>query len=96
MQSQTPCSRRIAVAVAVSIVEVALASPFNTISGLEAVLKVLRVLVCGVLAEHLAVGGALEGLEASLALDGLGSGVLFTVRRGSRGAGSSWYSNVRL
>jgi hypothetical protein len=48
----------------------------NTILGVEAVGELLAVLVRGVLGEKLAVCGALEGLEARLALDGLGCGVL--------------------
>lgn len=48
----------------------------DTVFGVEAVLEVLGVLVGGVLDEQLARGGALEGLEARLALDGLCAGVL--------------------
>jgi hypothetical protein len=48
----------------------------NTLVGIEAVAEVLAVLVRGVVGKHLAARGALEGLEASLALDGLGSNVL--------------------
>lgn len=48
----------------------------NTILGVEAVGKLLAVLVRGVFGEQLTVRGALEGLEARLALDGLGCGVL--------------------
>lgn len=44
----------------------------NTVFGVEAVGELLAVLVCGVFGEQLAVCGALEGLEAGLALDGLG------------------------
>lgn len=51
----------------------------NTIIGVEAVSKLLAVLVRGVFGEQLAVCGALEGLEAGLALDGLGGGVLFAI-----------------
>ena len=39
------------------------------IFGVKTVLEVLGVLVGGVLGEQLARGGALEGLEARLALD---------------------------
>lgn len=52
----------------------------NTVLGLEAVHELLAVLVRGVLGEKLAVCGALKGLEAGLALDGLGGGVLSSVR----------------
>jgi hypothetical protein len=48
----------------------------NTILGFEAVCELLAVLVRGVFGEDLAVGGALEGLEARLALDGLGGSIL--------------------
>lgn len=48
----------------------------NTLVGIEAVAEVLAVFVRGVVGKHLAARGALEGLEASLALDGLGSNVL--------------------
>lgn len=48
----------------------------NTVVGVEALLKLLAVLVRGVVAEHLAVRRALERLEARLALDCLGGGVL--------------------
>ena len=51
----------------------------NTVVGVEAVDKLLAVLVRGVLGEELAVRSALERLEASLALDGLGSGVLSSI-----------------
>lgn len=50
----------------------------DTVLGVEAVLKVFGVLVGGVLGEQLARGGALEGLEARLALYGLCVGVLRT------------------
>lgn len=50
----------------------------NTLVGVEAVAKVLAVLVACVISEHLAAGGSLEGLEARLALDRLGRGVLVT------------------
>jgi hypothetical protein len=48
----------------------------DTVFGVEAVLEVLAVLVRGVVGEHLAAGCALERLEARLALDRLGGGVL--------------------
>lgn len=48
----------------------------NAIVSIEAILERLAVFVRGMIAEHLATGGALEGLEAGLALDGEGSGVL--------------------
>lgn len=48
----------------------------DTVLGVEAVLEVFGVLVGGVLDKHLARGGALEGLEARLALDRLGGSVL--------------------
>jgi hypothetical protein len=48
----------------------------NTFVGVEAVAKVLGVLIRGVVGEHLAACGALEGLEARLALDGLRGRVL--------------------
>jgi hypothetical protein len=48
----------------------------DTVVGVEAVLEILAVLVRGVVAEHLAVRRALERLEARLALDSLGGGVL--------------------
>lgn len=48
----------------------------NAVVGIEAVLKALGVLVGGMLGQHFAGGGALERLEARLALDGEGSGVL--------------------
>jgi hypothetical protein len=48
----------------------------DTVVGVEAVLEVLAVLVRGVVGEHLAAGCALERLEARLALDRLGGGVL--------------------
>lgn len=51
----------------------------NTVGGVEAVLKLLAVLVRGVFGEELAVCGALKGLEARLALDGLGGGVLCAI-----------------
>lgn len=52
------------------------ASPGNAVFGIEALLESFAVLVRGMLAEHLAAGGALEGLEARLALDGEGGGIL--------------------
>lgn len=48
----------------------------HTLVGVEAVTKVLAVLVGGVVGEHLAAGGALKGLEAGLALDRLCGRVL--------------------
>lgn len=48
----------------------------NTISLVETVGELFAVLVRGVFGEQLAVGGALEGLEASLALNGLSGRVL--------------------
>lgn len=48
----------------------------NTVVGVEAVGELLAVLVRGVFGEELAVCGALERLEAGLALDGLSGGVL--------------------
>ena len=51
----------------------------NTVVGVEAVSELLAVLVRGVFGEHLTVCGALEGLEAGLALDGLGGGVLLCI-----------------
>lgn len=51
-------------------------SPSNAVVGIEAVLEILAVLVGGVLGQHLAAGGALERLEACLALDGEGGGIL--------------------
>lgn len=53
----------------------------NAIIGVEAVLEALGVLVGGVLGQHLAGCGALEGLEACLALDGEGGGILEIVSR---------------
>ena len=47
--------------------------------GVEAIGKLLAVLVRGVFGKHLAVCGALEGLEASLALDGLSGRVLYRI-----------------
>ena len=47
-----------------------------TVVGIEAVREVLAVLIRGVFHKHLAVRGALEGLEAGLALDRLGSRIL--------------------
>lgn len=52
----------------------------NAVGGFEAVLEVLGVLVAGVFGEHLARGGALEGLEARLALDAKGRDVLCHTR----------------
>lgn len=49
----------------------------NTIVGVKAVLERFAVLVRGVVAQHLTVGGALEGLEASLAFDGEGRSILY-------------------
>jgi hypothetical protein len=51
-------------------------SPGNTVFGLEALLEGFGVLICSVLGKHLATCGALEGLEARLALDAKGGGVL--------------------
>jgi hypothetical protein len=51
----------------------------NTVVGVEAVIKLLAVLVRGVFGEQLAVCGALKGLEAGLALDSLGGGVLCAI-----------------
>ena len=48
----------------------------DALVSVEAVAKVLAVLIRGVVGEHLAAGGALEGLEAGFALDGLGGCVL--------------------
>lgn len=48
----------------------------DTVVGTEAVGEGLAVLVGGVLLEHLASHGALERLEALLALDGEGGGIL--------------------
>jgi hypothetical protein len=69
----------------------------NTVVGVKAVGELLAVLVRGVVGKHLLAGGALEGLEAGFALDGLGRGVLVTsvsiapgvLRRNSRTA-FSW------
>jgi hypothetical protein len=44
--------------------------------GVEAILELLAVLIARVVGKHLAACGALEGLEASFALDGLRGGVL--------------------
>jgi len=51
----------------------------NTVVGVEAVSELLAVLVRSVFGKELAVSGALEGLEAGLALDGLGGGVLCAI-----------------
>jgi hypothetical protein len=51
-------------------------SSSNAVLSLEALLERLGVLVRSVLSEHLATRGALEGLEARLALDGEGRRVL--------------------
>ena len=51
----------------------------HTVVGVEAVNKLFAVLVCGMFGKELAVCGALKGLEAGLALDGLGGGVLFMI-----------------
>jgi len=48
----------------------------NAVVGVEAVGEGLAVLVIGVVGQHLAAGGALEGLETSLALDCESGGVL--------------------
>jgi hypothetical protein len=53
----------------------------DAVLGVEAVRKCLAVFICGVLGKHVAVGGALEGLKAGLALDGKGGHVLHKVRR---------------
>jgi len=50
----------------------------NAVGSLEAVLESLAVLIRGVLDKQLAVRGALEGLEARLALDALGRDVLYS------------------
>jgi hypothetical protein len=50
----------------------------NTLVGVEAVGKLLAVLVRSVVRKHLLAGGALEGLEARLALDALRRDVLVT------------------
>lgn len=50
----------------------------DTIVGVEAICELLAVLVGSVVGQHLLACGALEGLEASLALDGLRGGVLVT------------------
>lgn len=51
----------------------------NTIVRIEAVAEVLAVLVRGMIGQHLLAGGALEGLEAGLALDCLRGGILAVV-----------------
>ena len=51
----------------------------GTVGLIEAVGELLAVLVRGVFGEQLAACGALEGLEAGLALDGLGGGVLYPI-----------------
>jgi hypothetical protein len=48
----------------------------NTLVGVEAVGKLLAVLVACMIRKHLLARGALECLEAGFALDGLGRGVL--------------------
>jgi hypothetical protein len=48
----------------------------DALLGVEAVLELLTVLVGRVVGKHLAARGALESLEAGLALDRLGGGVL--------------------
>jgi hypothetical protein len=49
---------------------------YNTLVFVEADSKVLAVLVGCVVGKHLTARGALECLEAGLALDGLGGSVL--------------------
>lgn len=51
----------------------------NTVSCVEAVGKLLAVLVGRVIGQHLLACGALERLEAGFALDSLGSGILGSV-----------------
>lgn len=51
----------------------------HTLALVEAVAEVLAVLVGGVVCQHLLARGALEGLKARLALDGLRRGVLCLV-----------------
>ena len=50
----------------------------DSLALVEAVRELLVVLVRGVVGQHLLARGALEGLEAGLALDGLRGGVLVT------------------
>lgn len=50
----------------------------DTFVGVEAVGKLLAVLVRSMVRKHLLAGGALEGLEARLALDALRRDVLVT------------------
>jgi hypothetical protein len=52
-----------------------------TLALVEAIRKLLAVLVAGMVCQHLLARGALERLEASFALDGLGRGVLFPPTR---------------
>lgn len=61
----------------------------NTVVGVEAVGELLAVLVRGVFGEQLAVCSALEGLEAGLALDALGGGVLDMISTCAQGKGNS-------
>jgi hypothetical protein len=56
----------------------------DTVIGLEAVGEGFAVLIRGVFCEQVAVGGALEGLEARLALDRLGGSVLRGYQRRRR------------
>jgi hypothetical protein len=50
----------------------------NTLVGVEAVGELLAVLVRSVVRKHLLAGGALESLEARLALDALRRDILVT------------------
>jgi hypothetical protein len=68
----------------------------NTIGLVEAVGELLAVLVRGVFDEELAVGGALESLEAGLALDGLGGGVLHCISMCTRDRGVSAMLSSRI
>lgn len=52
----------------------------NSLAFVEAISKLLVVLVRGVIGQHLLARGALEGLEAGFALDGLCGGVLSSQR----------------
>jgi hypothetical protein len=49
-----------------------------TLALVEAIRKLLAVLVAGMVCQHLLARGALERLEASFALDSLRRGVLYT------------------
>jgi hypothetical protein len=68
----------------------------NTIVGVEAVGELLAVLVRGVFGKQLAVCSALEGLEAGLALDALGGGVLYMISKcaHSKGVSATLSSNI--